>query len=119
VGGALRREPLIGGEVFEVAVDIRVGSPTFGKPFGTRLSAENNRQLWVPPGFAHGFVATSDIATSSTRSPRTTLQTDERAIAWNDPSEVRPMNIFVASGRGQLGRLRVRAHRWRIGSNVS
>jgi dTDP-4-dehydrorhamnose 3,5-epimerase len=73
------------GEVFDVAVDIRVGSPTFGQSFGTTLSAENNRQLWVPPGFAHGFVATSDIAHFIYKVTAYYVPSDERAIAWNDP----------------------------------
>ena len=50
------------GEVFDVAVDMRISSPTFGKWEGTYLSAENKRQMWIPPGFAHGFLVISDVA---------------------------------------------------------
>jgi dTDP-4-dehydrorhamnose 3,5-epimerase len=74
------------GEVFDVAVDIRRSSPTFGRWYGTFLSAENKRQMWVPAGFAHGFCVTSDAAAEFLY-----LTTDyympeyERCIAWNDP----------------------------------
>lgn len=73
------------GEVFDVAVDIRRDSETFGKWVGVHLSADNKRQLWVPEGFAHGFVVLSDVAeflymTTDYYAPR-----HERAIIWNDP----------------------------------
>jgi dTDP-4-dehydrorhamnose 3,5-epimerase len=76
---------VVAGEVFDVAVDIRRSSPTFGQSFGTLLSAENKRQLWVPAGFAHGFFVTSEYAeflylTSDYYAPE-----HERCIAWNDP----------------------------------
>ena len=76
---------VIAGEVYDVAVDIRRSSATFGRWFGTLLSAENKRQMWVPPGFAHGFCVTSDVAeflylTTDYWSPE-----HERCIAWNDP----------------------------------
>lgn len=73
------------GEVFDVAVDIRRSSPTFGQWFGTRLSAENHLQMWVPPGFAHGFLVTSEVADFTYKVTTTYSQADERAIRWNDP----------------------------------
>lgn len=72
------------GEVFDVAVDIRVGSPTFGTWFGTVLSAQNHRQMWIPPGFAHGFVVLSDEADFSYKVTANYAPADERSIAWND-----------------------------------
>ena len=76
---------VVRGSVFDVAVDIRKGSPTFGKWVGVELSEENHRQLWVPAGFAHGFLVTSESAeflykTTDYYEPR-----HERCIAWNDP----------------------------------
>jgi dTDP-4-dehydrorhamnose 3,5-epimerase len=73
------------GEVFDVAVDIRRSSPTFGQWFGTTLSAENHRQMWVPPGFAHGFLVTSDQADFVYKVTANYAPADERGIAWNDP----------------------------------
>jgi dTDP-4-dehydrorhamnose 3,5-epimerase len=73
------------GEVFDVAVDVRAESPTFGKSFGTILSADNHRQLWIPPGFAHGFLAISDTADIVYKMTGYYTPTDERTIAWNDP----------------------------------
>jgi dTDP-4-dehydrorhamnose 3,5-epimerase len=74
------------GEVFDVAVDIRKGSPTFGQWFGTVLSADNHRQMWVPPGFAHGFVVTSEQADFVYKVTANYAPADERGIAWNDPN---------------------------------
>ena len=73
------------GEVFDVAVDIRKSSPTFGKWFGTLLSAENKRQMWVPPGFAHGFCVTSDVAEFLYLTTEYYAPEHERCIVWNDP----------------------------------
>lgn len=72
------------GEVFDVAVDIRRSSPTFGRWFGTVLSADNHCQLWIPPGFAHGFLALSD-ADLAYKITETYAPGDERAIRWDDP----------------------------------
>ena len=73
------------GEVFDVAVDIRSGSQWFGKWVGVRLSAENKRMLWVPPGFAHGFVVLSDAAEFLYKTTDYYAPQFERCIAWNDP----------------------------------
>jgi dTDP-4-dehydrorhamnose 3,5-epimerase len=74
------------GEVFDVAVDIRRGSPQFGAWFGTLLSADNHRQLWIPPGFAHGFVVTSDRADVAYKVTASYAPADERSIRWDDAS---------------------------------
>jgi dTDP-4-dehydrorhamnose 3,5-epimerase len=74
------------GEVFDVAVDIRVGSPTFGGWTGSTLSAENRRQLWVPPGFAHGFVVTGESALFSYKCTDYFAPEYDRSILWNDPA---------------------------------
>jgi len=76
---------VIHGTIFDVAVDIRRGSPTFGKWFGAELSSENHRQMWIPPGFAHGFVATSDLAYVCYKVTANYAPADERAVQWNDP----------------------------------
>jgi dTDP-4-dehydrorhamnose 3,5-epimerase len=73
------------GEVFDVAVDLRRSSPSFGQTFGTLLSAENKRQMWVPPGFAHGFCVTSEIAEFLYLTTEYYAPEHERCIAWNDP----------------------------------
>jgi dTDP-4-dehydrorhamnose 3,5-epimerase len=72
------------GEVFDVAVDIRRSSPNFGKWVGARLSADNKRQLWVPPGFAHGFLVLSDTAEFLYKTTDYYAPEYERSIAWND-----------------------------------
>jgi dTDP-4-dehydrorhamnose 3,5-epimerase len=74
------------GSVFDVAVDIRKSSPTFGQWFGIELSAENKRQMWIPPGFAHGFVVTSDSAEFLYKTTDYWAPEHERAILWNDPA---------------------------------
>ncbi|MCC1498342.1 dTDP-4-dehydrorhamnose 3,5-epimerase [Alcanivorax sp. 1008] len=74
------------GEVFDVAVDLRVGSPTFGQWVGECLSEENNRMLWVPPGFAHGFLVTSDTADFQYKCTDFHSPEYERSIFWNDPT---------------------------------
>ena len=76
---------VISGEVFDVAVDIRRGSPTFGKWVGVTLSGKNKRQLWIPEGFAHGFVVTSDSAEFLYKTTDYWAPQYERAILWNDP----------------------------------
>jgi dTDP-4-dehydrorhamnose 3,5-epimerase len=75
---------VIEGEVFDVAVDIRKSSPTFGKWVGVHLSATNNRQLWIPEGFAHGFVTMSSTAQFLYKTTDCYSVSHERCIKWND-----------------------------------
>lgn len=75
----------VAGEVFDVAVDVRRGSPSFGRWHGERLSAENFRQLWIPPGFAHGFCVLSDAAEIEYKCTALYDPENDLAIAWNDP----------------------------------
>ena len=74
----------IEGEVFDVAVDIRRSSPGFGQWVGVKLSAENKRQLWIPAGFAHGFVTLSDTAEFVYKTTNYYAKESERSIIWND-----------------------------------
>ncbi len=76
---------VVAGEVFDVAVDLRRSSPSFGRWVGETLSADNKRQLWIPPGFAHGFVVLSDSADFLYQTTDTYSPADERAVVWNDP----------------------------------
>jgi dTDP-4-dehydrorhamnose 3,5-epimerase len=76
---------VIYGKVLDVAVDIRFGSPTFGKYFSSELSEENHAQLWIPPGFAHGFSVLSDEAIFSYKCTKLYSKADERAILFHDP----------------------------------
>jgi dTDP-4-dehydrorhamnose 3,5-epimerase len=76
---------VIAGEVFDVAVDLRKSSPTFGQWTGHRLSAENRLQLWIPPGCAHGFLVLSDSADFLYKTTDYWAPEFERCIAWNDP----------------------------------
>ena len=73
------------GEVFDVAVDIRADSPTFGKWVGEILSADNKRQLWIPPGLAHGFLVLSESAEFLYKTTDYYSPEHERCIVWNDP----------------------------------
>ncbi len=77
---------VVRGEVFDVAVDIRKTSPHFGRWFGTTLSEENKRMLWVPPGFAHGFLVTSDSCEFLYKTTDYWAPHFERSICWNDPT---------------------------------
>ncbi len=76
---------VVQGEVFDVAVDVRKSSPTFGKWVGEHLSAENKKQLWVPEGFAHGFLVLSDMAEFLYKTTDYYAPEFERSLAWNDP----------------------------------
>jgi dTDP-4-dehydrorhamnose 3,5-epimerase len=74
------------GSVFDVAVDIRKGSPTFGRWVGVELSGLNHRQVWLPPGMAHGFLVTSDSADFLYKTTRYYAPEAERCIRWDDPA---------------------------------
>ncbi|MGH9456144.1 MAG: dTDP-4-dehydrorhamnose 3,5-epimerase [Thermoanaerobaculia bacterium] len=76
----------VAGSIFDVAVDIRTGSPHFGKWFGAELSATNRLQMWVPPGFAHGFCVTSDRAEVVYKCTEIWRKEVDRSILWNDPA---------------------------------
>jgi dTDP-4-dehydrorhamnose 3,5-epimerase len=76
---------VVRGAVFDLAVDIRRSSPTFGQWVGCELSEDNHRQFWVPPGFAHGFVVLSDSADFLYKTTDYYAPAHERCIAWNDP----------------------------------
>jgi dTDP-4-dehydrorhamnose 3,5-epimerase len=76
---------VIEGEVYDVAVDVRRGSPTYGRFIAAALSAENFRQLYIPPGFIHGFYVTSDVAQMEYKCTEIYHPEDEFSVAWNDP----------------------------------
>ena len=76
---------VVAGEIFDVAVDLRRSSPTFGRWVGSTLSAENKRLLWIPPGFAHGFYVTSDYADFVYKCTDYYHPQSERSLLWNDP----------------------------------
>lgn len=76
---------VVQGEVWDVAVDIRRSSPTFGQWYGTHLSAENKRMLWIPEGFAHGFVVLSETAEFLYKTTDYWAPEYERSIRWDDP----------------------------------
>jgi len=96
------------GEVFDVAVDIRKNSPTFGKWVGVRLSAENKLQFWIPEGFAHGFLVLSYYAEFLYKTTNYYAPEQERCILWNDPilgivwplSDAPVLSLKDQAGRG-------------------
>lgn len=101
---------VVQGTVFDVAVDIRKSSPTFGQHVGIELSAENKRMFWVPEGFAHGFVVLSDTAEFLYKTTDYWAPEFERSIAWNDPSIAVKWPIQggpALSGKDQQGKLLV------------
>lgn len=99
---------VIAGEVFDVAVDLRKSSPTFGHWVGVTLSADNKRQLWIPEGFAHGFVTLSASAEFLYKTTDYWAPEFERSILWNDPAIgiQWPTNAApLLSGKDQVGKL--------------
>ena len=97
---------VVRGAVFNVAVDIRKSSPTFGKWVGVKLEEDNHKQLWVPPGFAHGFMVTRDSTDFLYKTTDYYAPQHERCIAWNDstlgidwPKAMQP----ILSAKDQLG----------------
>lgn len=76
---------VVSGAVFDVAVDLRRSSPTFGRWVGAELSEANHHMLWVPPGFAHGFLVLSEAADFQYKCTNYYVQADEHCILWNDP----------------------------------
>ncbi len=100
---------VIEGEVFDVAVDIRKSSPTFGKWAGFNLSAQNKRIAWIPPGFAHGFLTLSEAAEFLYKTTDYWAAPHERCIRWNDPSLAIawPLNEgpITVSGKDNMGAL--------------
>lgn len=97
------------GEVFDVVVDVRKSSPSFGKWVGVLLSADNKRQLWIPEGFAHGFVVTSESAEFLYKTTDYWAPQYERSILWNDPAIGIEWPITdgvpMLSGKDQAGKL--------------
>jgi len=77
---------VVAGEVFDVVVDLRRGSPTYGRWVGERLSADNHRMMWVPEGFAHGFLVTSERAEFLYKTTDYYAPEHERTLLWNDPA---------------------------------
>ena len=96
------------GEVFDVAVDLRRSSSTFGRWFGVLLNDENHRQLYVPPGFAHGFYVTSETADFCYKCTDFYNPSHERTLLWNDPTvgvEWPRLDLPILSAKDQQGRL--------------
>jgi dTDP-4-dehydrorhamnose 3,5-epimerase len=96
---------VLAGEVFDVAVDLRRGSPSFGRWEGIVLSATGRRMLWIPPGYAHGFLVLSDTAEVAYKVTDYWSRADERCLAWNDPAlaidwPLRGAPILSAKDRG-------------------
>ncbi|NUN07575.1 MAG: dTDP-4-dehydrorhamnose 3,5-epimerase [Ignavibacteriaceae bacterium] len=96
---------VVQGEVLDVALDIRYGSPTYGKHYITNLSESNHRQLWIPPGFAHGFLVLTDVAVFNYKCTKLYNNSSERTILYNDADLAIPWNCEspVLSDKDLLG----------------
>ena len=92
------------GEVFDVVVDVRRHSPHFGRWVGLTLSAQNHRQLWVPPGFAHGYLAVSDVAEVLYKTTDYWYPEHEHALLWNDPQVAVKWPLHLLPTAPQLSR---------------
>ncbi|WP_141588789.1 dTDP-4-dehydrorhamnose 3,5-epimerase [Myxococcus sp. AB056] len=84
---------VLAGAVYDVAVDVRRGSPTFGQWVAAELSSDNRRQLWIPPGFAHGFCVVSDSADFHYKCTALYAPETERSVVWNDPDLAIPWPV--------------------------
>jgi dTDP-4-dehydrorhamnose 3,5-epimerase len=93
---------VVAGEVFDVVVDLRRSSPTFGKHVCVTLSADNKQMLWVPPGFAHGFLVTSDTAEFLYKTTDYYAPVHERSLRWNDPQ----VNVPWPLAAGEMPQLK-------------
>jgi dTDP-4-dehydrorhamnose 3,5-epimerase len=93
---------VVAGEVFDVVVDLRRSSPTFGKRVCVTLSADNKKMLWVPPGFAHGFLVTSDTAEFLYKTTDYYAPAHERSLRWNDPQ----VNVPWPLAAGEMPQLK-------------
>lgn len=103
---------VVRGSVYDVAVDLRKSSPTFGRWVGAELSEDNQRQMWVPAGFAHGFLVTSESADFLYKTTDYYAPEQERCIAWNDPAigiQWPLAEAPVLSGKDQQGKLLAQA----------
>jgi dTDP-4-dehydrorhamnose 3,5-epimerase len=89
---------VVQGEIYDVAVDLRANSPTFGQSVGVVLSAENKHQLWVPPGFAHGFYVMSSSAEMVYKCSDYYSPSDEHSLLWNDPALAIEWPLVAAAG---------------------
>jgi len=103
---------VVAGEVFDVAVDMRRCSPNLGRWAGVELSAENRKQLWVPAGFAHGFVVLSDHADFLYKTTEYYAPEHERALAWNDPDVAIDWPLAMIDGDPILSGKDAAAPRW-------
>lgn len=99
---------VVAGAIFDVVVDMRKSSPFFGRWVGAELSADNRRQMWVPPGFAHGFVVISDSAECLYKTTDYWAPEHERALLWNDPALAIDWPLAgppMLSGKDSMGKL--------------